>query len=334
MIKNIDQIKQLFESFNNKTILVIGDIMIDSYMTGKVDRISPEAPIPIVSVKHKEDRLGGAANVALNIKSLGAKAIICSVIGKDKAGNLLMDIISKRELPQHGIIQNEDCVTTIKTRILSNNQQLIRIDEELTLPIPEIIENDFIDSINKIIKSENIDAIIFQDYDKGNITPVVIDEITEKANELKIPILADPKKRNFNRYKNISFFKPNFKELSEGVNINLEKYDFPGIYSVVKRIQKERFIETVMVTLSEAGVFIADKNGYKTLPAEVRDIADVSGAGDTVISLAGLCLSAGLKTIDIAAISNIAGGLVCEKPGVVPVDKEQLLIECIEAYTE
>jgi len=333
MIENTEQIQELFEAFKNKTILVIGDIMVDSYMSGKVDRISPEAPIPIITVNNKENRLGGAANVGLNIKSLGGTPILCSIIGNDKDGDILMKLLLKRELSNIGIIQHKYCKTTIKTRILSNNQHLLRIDEEDTRPIPEDIEHEFIEKINNIISTKSIDAIIFQDYDKGNITPVVIDEVTEKANALNIPILVDPKKRNFNFYKNIKFFKPNFKELNESVNINLEKHDFPGIYNEANKIRKERNVDIVMVTLSEAGIFIADTNGYKTLPAEVRDISDVSGAGDTVISIASLCLAAGLNAIDIAAISNIAGGLVCEKPGVVPIDKEQLLIECIEAYS-
>ena len=330
---NSENIKTIFESFTDKKILVIGDIMIDAYMYGNVDRISPEAPIPIVTVTTKEDRLGGAANVGLNIKSLGGTPILCSIIGHDKEGEILMNLLDKRELSKQGIIQNTYCKTTTKTRIISNNQHLLRIDEEVTSPIPEEIENEFIKKINAILTSNNIDAIVFQDYDKGNITPVVIDEVTEKANELNIPILVDPKKRNFNYYKNINFFKPNFKELNEAVNTNLEKHDFPSIYKEVKLIREEKNVDIVMVTLSEAGVFIADQNGYKTLPAEIRDISDVSGAGDTVISVASLCLSAGITAIDIAAISNIAGGLVCEKPGVVPIDKEQLLIECIEAYS-
>ena len=214
--------------------MIIGDVMIDSYMWGSVDRISPEAPIPIVSVNNKDNRLGGAANVALNLISLGAQAILCSVIGNDKMGDNFIELLKKRKLTDKGILRSDDRVTTIKTRIISNSQQLLRVDEEISTPIEEDIEHQFILKIIEIIKEDKPDAIIFQDYDKGSITPVIIDEIIRNANEHDIPILVDPKKRNFEYYKNVTLFKPNFKELKEGLNVEINKHDTGCIFKAIE----------------------------------------------------------------------------------------------------
>ncbi len=313
--------------------MVIGDVMIDSYMWGNVDRISPEAPVPVVTITHKENRLGGAANVGLNLMSLGAIPILCSVIGTDNMGNEFVKLLKKRKLDNSGIIQSEQRFTTVKTRVISNNQQLLRVDEEISSRLPEEAEQQMILVINEILKNDNIDAIIFQDYDKGNITPVIIEEITEKANELDIPVLVDPKKRNFNHYKNATLFKPNFKELTEGLILDLKKKDLNGIFNATKLLHKSLNAKYVMVTMSEEGIFVSNNKEYHSIPAEVRDIADVSGAGDTVISVACLCLVNGISEENIAAISNIAGGLVCEKVGVVPINRDILFKECLEAFS-
>lgn len=325
-------IKKLFKSFKEKTILVIGDVMVDSYMWGNVDRISPEAPIPVVAVTNKENRLGGAANVGLNLLSLGAQPILCSVIGNDNMGKEFIGLLKKRKMSLDGIIQSGQRITTVKTRIISDNQHLLRVDEEMTGRLPEEAEQELITRINEILDQGKIDAIIFQDYDKGNITPVIIEEITEKANAANIPVLVDPKKRNFHHYKNATLFKPNFKELSEGLKLELKKQDHHGIYMAAQALHKHMNAKYVMVTLSEGGVLISDGKKYYSLPAEVRDISDVSGAGDTVIAVACLCLASGIEPVDIAAISNIAGGLVCEKVGVVPIERDRLLAECFEAF--
>jgi rfaE bifunctional protein kinase chain/domain len=302
-------------------------------MWGNVDRISPEAPIPVVAVTNRENRLGGAANVGLNLLSLEARPILCSVIGNDNMGKEFLNLLKKRKLSSEGIIQSGQRTTTVKTRIISDNQQLLRVDEEMTGRLPEEAEQELIIRINEIMDQEKIDAIIFQDYDKGNITPVVIEEITEKANASNIPVLVDPKKRNFHHYKNATLFKPNFKELTEGLKLELKKQDLHGIFMAAQALHKNMNAKYVMVTLSEGGVLISDGNKYYSLPAEIRDISDVSGAGDTVIAVACLCLAGGIGPVDIAAISNIAGGLVCEKVGVVPIERDVLLAECLDAYS-
>ncbi len=327
-------IKEIFDSFNNFNIIIIGDVMIDSYMWGKVSRISPEAPVPIISSTHQENRLGGAANVALNVQALGANAILCSVIGNDAKAHTFNSLLKKRKLSQEGIVEDKSRKTTVKTRIISDNQHLIRVDEEIDTELNSEVEKILIDRIKKIILSRNIDAIIFEDYDKGCITTKVIDEIVKIANRKNIVTLVDPKKRNFNNYKNVTLFKPNFKELVEGMKSEIAKDDFNGIFEIGKKLQKKLSTEIILVTLSELGVFVSSNNSYKIVPAEIRDIADVSGAGDTMISIASLCLAAKLKAADIATISNIAGGLVCEKIGVAPVEKKYLLEECLKKFQE
>jgi D-glycero-beta-D-manno-heptose-7-phosphate kinase len=331
-VKKAD-IKSVFDSFNQFNILIIGDVMIDSYMWGKVNRISPEAPVPIIMSTHQEFRLGGAANVALNIQSLGANPILCSVVGKDSKAKTFYTLLKKQHLTSEGIIEDEDRKTTVKTRIISNNQHLLRVDEEVDYELNKKIEKEFISHITKILSSTKINAIIFEDYDKGCITPAVIKKVVDFANKNNIPTLVDPKRRNFLEYKNVTLFKPNFKELVEGSKIDIKKGDVEGIFKASKKLHKELTTKYILVTLSELGVFISYNNSYKTIPAEVRDIADVSGAGDTIISIASLCLSANLNPELIAGISNLAGGLVCEKVGVVPVDKKQLLDETIKKFS-
>ena len=331
-MKKLD-LKSIFDSFSKFNILIIGDVMIDSYMWGKVDRISPEAPVPIIMSTKQENRLGGAANVALNVQALGANPILCSVIGKDLKAKTFQSLLKKRNLSNEGILENETRKTTVKTRIIADNQQLMRVDEEITTDLTPETAKQFIHQIQTIISDKEIHAIIFEDYDKGSITPEVIKAIVDIAITSDIPTLVDPKKKNFMNYKNVTLFKHNFKELVEGSKIDIEKGDFEGIFSASQKLKEELTCKYQLITLSELGVFISYNNSYKTIPAEIRDIADVSGAGDTLIGTASLCLAAGLEPELIAGISNLAGGLVCEKVGVVPINKELLLKETIEKYS-
>ncbi len=303
--------------------------MVDSYLWGKVERISPEAPVPVVTSQKQENRLGGAANVALNIQALGAAPLLCSVTGNDERLRMLLDLMDQQGMTTEGIVYDDSRITTTKTRIISNSQQLLRVDREDDKYLSAEIETEFLERIDLMLNKHKIDAIIFQDYDKGVITPSLIEQVIEKSNEKNIPTLVDPKRRNFNAYKNVTLFKPNFKEFIEGLKTEIRKDDPASIFKASSGINKNRNIKYVMITLSEKGVLISNGEKYWTLPAEIRDIADVSGAGDTVISMAGLCLSAGLGPEEIAWFSNIAGGLVCEKVGVVPVNRDQLLEECL-----
>ncbi len=326
MFENTD-IDKLFKSFRKQKVLIIGDVMIDTYLWGRVDRISPEAPVPVLSNIHVEKRLGGAANVALNIKAMGAVPILCSVIGDDDRGKEFIDLMTFQNLTDIGIIIDPRMMTTMKTRVISGNQHLLRLDEEQDDYIHPDPEKRLIEIIENMLTEGKIDSVIFQDYDKGVITPKIIYDVIKVANKQKVPVLVDPKKRNFLIYEKVSLFKPNFKELNQGLKAEIDRHDLESIAGAMEDLRKSRDHKMVMVTLSELGIMINDKNEYHHISAEIRDIADVSGAGDSVISLACLCLAAGLPPIEVAAISNLAGGQVCERAGVVPVDRLQLLAE-------
>jgi len=328
---NKEQIQKVFDRFNGFKIIVIGDAMVDAYLWGKVDRISPEAPVPVVACTQQENRLGGAANVALNIQALGASPILCSVVGDDDKGLILRELLHAENLTDEGVFVDSSRPTTVKSRIISDNQHLLRVDWEKTDNLSPEVEVAFINHILALIDKHTVDAIVFEDYDKGAITPELIRRIVEKAKAMNIPTLVDPKKRNFSAYNGVTLFKPNYKELVEGLKLDVKKNDFDGIFDAAKYIHSQMGVELVFITLSELGVFISNGDRYSAIPAHMREIADVSGAGDTVISTASLCLAAGLSPEETATIANIAGGLVCEKVGVVPISKVLLLEECLKA---
>lgn len=321
--------KELFDSFNEKKIMIIGDVMLDVYMKGKVERISPEAPVPIVSVTETFSRLGGAANVAQNLKGLGAKPILCSVIGNDDKSSELLGLMSEQDMTTSGIVKSNERITTRKVRIISNNAQMLRVDTENTFDLTEKEHDLLMTEIKDIINNETIDGIILQDYNKGVLTENIIKEVVAIANDKNIPVGVDPKKKNFLSYKNVTFFKPNLKELREGLGISTKDESIDEIANAIDSLHKELNCKYIMTTLSERGVLIKDyeTNTYHHIPAHIRKIADVSGAGDTVLSVAMLCLVCKQEAYKIAALSNLAGGLVCEELGAVSINKERLFAE-------
>lgn len=320
-------VNHIFEQFSKKRILVLGDVMIDSYLTGTVSRVSPEAPVPIVSLKKAENRLGGAANVALNLQALGATPILVGVVGKDDGGALLVDLLENNDLSSEGIVTSSQRKTTRKTRVIGNHQHLLRIDEEETHPLSNAEEERVIAQVEWVME-RGVDAVIVEDYNKGLLTPHVIQSVIQLANDRNIIVTVDPKKECFLDYRNVTLFKPNLKELKEGLNVDFDfGTDREAFERAIDALELELNNQISFVTLSEHGVFVKDKQGKWYIPAHVRNIADVSGAGDTVISVATLCLTAGLSPSDMAAIANLAGGLVCERSGVVPIEKDLLMKE-------
>ena len=321
--------KELFDSFNIQTIMIIGDVMLDVYMKGKVERISPEAPVPIVSVTETFSRLGGAANVAQNLKGLGAKPILCSISGNDDKSNELLSLMSEQNMTTSGIVKSDERITTRKVRIISNNAQMLRVDTENTFDLTEKEHNLLMTVVKDIINNEKIDGIILQDYNKGVLTENIIKEVVAIANEKNIPVGVDPKKKNFLSYKNVTLFKPNLKELREGLGITVKDESIDDITNAIDLLHKELNCKYIMTTLSERGVLIKDydTNTCHHIPAHLRKIADVSGAGDTVLSVAMLCLVCKQEAYNIAALSNLAGGLVCEELGAVSINKERLFAE-------
>ena len=318
--------QDLFDQFSSKRVLVIGDVMVDAYLKGKVNRMSPEAPVPVVDLFAKDERIGGAGNVALNLAALGASPIICSVIGADHEGERLIQLFKESNISTDGIYASSNRRTTVKTRVLSNNQQLLRIDSEDTNLINEAEEAQLLTQITSVLEI-GIDGIIFEDYNKGVLTPSLIASVLSLAKAQQIPTTVDPKKDHFFAYKGCTLFKPNLKELKEGLQVDfdfaVEQHSF---LRAVNDLQTQLENSISFITLSEHGVFIQEEEPI-FIPAHLRNIADVSGAGDTVIAVATLCLISGADIKSIAAISNIAGGLVCEQPGVVSIEKERLLNE-------
>jgi rfaE bifunctional protein kinase chain/domain len=313
------------ESFSKLKILVVGDVMVDAYYFGTIDRISPEAPVPVISVNKKEHRPGGAANVALNLINLGATVLLSSVIGDDREGIELISQLKKDGINTDGVMVDTHRPTTMKTRVISSKQHLLRIDDESTKDISDTIQHDLLNFITQSIPS--IDAIVMEDYNKGLLTEWLIYAIISIANKNNVPTIVDPKKDNFFAYKNCTLFKPNKKEIIEGLKTDLDLSKPANIDLAAQKLIEKLDCKNVMVTLSEDGVFIKNHSQSFHIKAHERKITDVSGAGDTVVSVASLCLASGMSIDQIAEVSNIAGGLVCQKLGVVPVNKTELLSE-------
>ncbi len=320
-----ETIDEIVKAFAKLKVLIIGDVMLDAYIYGSTDRISPEAPVPVVHVKRKEKRLGGAANVALNIQALGAEPILCSVIGDDNNGTEFKDLLNKQGISSEGIIQSQHRITTVKHRVLAGSQQMLRIDEESESSLEDLEEKSLLNHISNLI--EKVDLVIFEDYDKGTLNERVITKSIAKAKKQNKPVIVDPKKKNFKHYKQATLFKPNLKELKEGLKIELGEVSQESLDAVVGKFKQDYSLDKVMITLSEKGLYLNGTHDSKIVPAHLRSIADVSGAGDTVVSITGLCLALGLPDDQIARLANIGGGLVCEYLGVVPVKKDDLIKE-------
>lgn len=319
---------EIFSGFNGLKVLIIGDVMIDAYIWGAVERISPEAPVPVISVKKRDFRLGGAANVALNVSSLGAKPILCALAGQDINGNRLLNLMEENGMSKEGIVITPSRPTTVKARVIAAHQHVIRIDDESEAPATPEEENDLVKKIEKLLPECQV--VIFEDYDKGSITPRIIEETVRLARKAGIATIVDPKKRNFLHYKGVTLFKPNLKELREGLKLEIDVAAKGSVNKAVDLVKEKLGVEGVMLTLSEHGIYIDSQNQKVSIPAHKREIADVSGAGDTVVSIAALCVALGLPPEKTATLSNLGGGLVCQYVGVVPVNKEELLSEALE----
>ncbi|MEY4905404.1 MAG: hypothetical protein RLZZ292_3219 [Bacteroidota bacterium] len=306
-------------------ILIVGDVMLDRYITGRVTRISPEAPIPVVEYLHTDNRLGGAANVALNIHAMDATPYLCSVIGTDEEALIYQEQQQRHQLNLDGILQSEQRKTTVKTRILAANQQLLRIDKEDTHDLSETEQAFLLKKITEILDNTTINAIIFQDYNKGVLTEKTISTLLQLAQQRNIPTAIDPKKKHFFAYQGATLFKPNLKEIREALPFAIND-TLPSLQRSAEYLVQQLHCQYIMITLSEKGLYLYERSvGGELYPAtHPRIIADVCGAGDTVISVAALSLALGHSAAKMASLANLAGGQVCEKVGVVPVDKRQL----------
>lgn len=299
-------------------ILVVGDVMLDKYMWGNVDRISPEAPVPVLALTKREERLGGAANVAMNLTSLGVKTYIGSVIGNDADGKTLVKLLKKEKINTDALVADNARTTTTKTRVIARHQHVLRIDDEQETELGGTLEEIFIATLEKQIETVKPDAILFEDYDKGCLTKNIIDAVSALATRLNIITTVDPKRRNFFNYNFVTLFKPNLREIRDALNINVEPKQ-EALDKIVKQIHKKLHNANTLVTLAEHGIYYTNHKQSGCAQAHPRDIADVSGAGDTVIAVATAALAAGFTLAESAELANLAGGLVCEHTGVVPV---------------
>lgn len=320
--------QNLFQEFNNIKIAVIGDVMLDTYWWGSVNRISPEAPVPVVALQKSELRLGGAANVALNLVSLQAQTTIISVIGKDEEGKKLQQLLEQENINTKYIVQSASRITTNKTRILSRNQQMMRLDAEITTDLDAESEKDLLTNIKNYITHEKPQVIIFEDYNKGVLTPNIISKTIELCQLHNVITTVDPKRKNFFSYVGVDIFKPNLAEVKDGLNLLLEEINTSSLTNIHQQLKTKLQHKISFITLSEKGVFYNSENEQKIIPTHIRNIADVSGAGDTVISVASLVYAATKNMLLAAEMANIAGGLVCEEVGTAAINKAKLLQEC------
>lgn len=320
--------EQLFTGFQSIRVAILGDVMLDTYWWGSVDRISPEAPVPVVALKNKELRVGGAANVALNTASLGAKTTMISIVGADTDGEQLLQLLRDKHIDTSYIRSVSNRVTTNKTRIMSRNQQMMRLDAEITTDIDEATENILIEQVKHCLEEQQPQVLIFEDYNKGVITERIIQTVTALCRERNVIIAVDPKKKNFLSYKDVTIFKPNLKEVKEGLNLSVDHIDLSSLQQIHQRLQQHLHHQISLITLSEKGVFYQDETSHKIIPTHIRNIADVSGAGDTVIAVTSLCYAATRDMHLAAEMANIAGGLVCEQVGTAAIDRDKLLQEC------
>jgi rfaE bifunctional protein kinase chain/domain len=320
---------ELFNGFKQMKVAIIGDVMLDTYMWGSVERISPEAPVPVVSLKKKEYRMGGASNVALNAVALDAKTFIFSVIGNDDDGSTLIDLLEQSNINTDGIVKSSKRITTNKIRVIARNQHMMRLDSEVIDDIELAQENALIQKIENCIKNNKPDVVIFEDYNKGVLTASLIEKVIGLCKQYNIITTVDPKRKNFFAFKGVDIFKPNLKEVKEALNLLVDSVDVNSLQQIHQQLKNELQHHISLITLSEKGVFYNTSTEANIIPTHVRSIADVSGAGDTVIAVASLVYAA-TKDMQLSAeIANIAGGLVCEEVGTVAINKEKLLEETI-----
>lgn len=320
--------KKLFGSFSSLKVGIVGDVMLDTYMWGKADRISPEAPVPVVALQNKEYRIGGAGNVALNCKSLGAKVTVLSVTGNDEEGKQLEQLFKSAGIDNTKLIRSNHRITTNKTRIISRNQQMLRLDNEVVIDLDKDEEKMLLDKVASYISSVRPNVIIFEDYNKGVLTEPVIKKIINLCKGAGVVTTVDPKRKNFFSYKGVDIFKPNLHEVKEGLNLLLDEINKPVLNNIHTELKKRLQHVVSFITLSERGVFYQAEKKSAIIPSHFRNIADVSGAGDTVIAVASMVYAATKNIHLMAEMANIAGGLVCEEVGTVTISKDKLLNEC------
>lgn len=320
----------LFNSFRKKKIAVVGDIMLDKYIFGHVSRISPEYPVPVVDVTHETLRLGGAANVAINVHAMGASTMLLGITGRDDNAEALKRLMHKHGLESPHLFQDPSRPTTCKTRILSQNHHIARVDNESREAIPEAAENFIEEQLREAI--DELDGVVLQDYNKGVLTPSLIERIISLASSHEVPVFVDPKLESFFSYKGCTVFKPNLAETASSLGITLKNTD-RDIEDACKKLKEVLQCEHLVITRSEKGLTTYNER-FTHIPAASLDVADVSGAGDTVIGILSLGVASGLDIETSAQMANLAAGTVCQEVGAVPVNPEKLRKACVSHFKD
>lgn len=297
--------------------------MIDRYLSGRVDRISPEAPVPVMLLGEEDNRLGGAANVALNLKALGATPLLAGVVGNDENGAVFRSLMAENELSGELIITDESRCTTVKTRLVAGGQQLMRVDREETHDVEGAAAGALEERIAAMLADGSVDLLLLQDYNKGVLHQQTIERLLHLGANHGVEAVVDPKKRSFWDYKACGLFKPNLREIQQQCDFSITP-DLPSLDRAAAFIFEQLGCGAVMITLSEHGIYVHDGTSSEIYPTQAKKVRDVSGAGDTVISVAACGLAAGMKLSDIAQLANRAGAQVIAKSGVVAVDLEAL----------
>ena len=318
----------LFKRFKKQKVLVIGDVMIDTYLWGHVGRVSPEAPVPIVSGVIEESRLGGAANVALNLKNMGAVPVLCSVIGDDHRGKMFLELMEEQNLGDIGLVMDRHRITTQKTRIIGGSQHLLRVDEEMDHYLSEAIQENFIELVSNLLESGGFQAMLMLDYNKGVLTPGVISRLTRKAALVSVSVMADPRTHSFSSFGEVKLFSSSYRQTIKGLKLEIRKDKRKELARAVKALQKKQGIENILVSMGEEGILVSDGNRPVWLSGTGAEINDITGYYDTLIAVSSLGLLSGLTLQESAAIASMAACQVCEKTGVMPVDAKKLKSDC------
>ncbi len=312
---------EIFERFSSINVLIVGDVMLDRYWWGNVNRISPEAPVPVVNLTGTTMVAGGAANVAANVSGLGAKPLLVGIIGDDADGSIFPEILSASNVSGDYLYKIKTRLTTVKTRIVGHNQQIVRIDTETKIALEKKHEDEIWKTISKLLKQTQI--IILSDYGKGFLTDNLTKRLITIASKKGIPILADPKGKNFSKYKGATLLTPNRLEISEAYK--LDDYGQGTLNTIGSEIIEELLLNALLVTQGEEGMTLFQKNSEpEHLSALARDVYDVTGAGDTVIACLAVALAGGLTILEAAKIANIAAGIIVEQIGTTAISRESL----------
>jgi rfaE bifunctional protein kinase chain/domain len=311
--------------FRDSAVLVLGDLMLDHYVYGRAERISPEAPVPVLDWEREEWRLGGAANVALNLKTLGAEPVLIGMLGDDEPADRLRAMLAGHGIAEARTPKDPGRPTTVKTRFFGKNQQLLRLDRESVDDHPTAVGAELFAHVENALSERRIGAVVIQDYDKGTLTPALIAAVCTLAAERGVPVAVDPKKKNFGAYRQVDLFKPNLKEIGQALGREIRP-ELAHLKRADAELRQTLCYRKTVITLGENGLYWSDESGNSgLLPANRLSVVDVCGAGDSVVSVLSAGMAVQMPFGEAVRLANLAGGVACTRKGVAPVAWEDLV---------